>query len=171
MIGAPLPAWDKKTRKHTAVPKPQGQRVRLKPKGISYANIKKEVTQAILELSAAKRAQIPAMGTLPEQLAALGLVWLGFHFSCQISENGGRLRVGGSVIDIILYMGNTKTAIRIDGDYWHSLPGRKQKDIVQLNILRMKGYLVVSILESDLYKAWAEQRLGPFMRDKVMEAA
>jgi hypothetical protein len=165
-----LPNWGGKARRKAGPPTTR-PKIKLKPKGLDYNKIKTEVMQAISELSAGKRAQISIGGTLPEIMLMLGLVWLGLPFQSQISEAGGRLRVGGATIDVLVYLGNRKIACRAMGAYWHSLPDRRSKDLVQLNILRMKKYLVADFQENDLYLAWNEGRLRTLISDGIMGAS
>ena len=140
-------------------------------KTLNYARIKQEVMEAIARLSRTVAAQIPASGTLPEQMVALALVWLKLPFQAQRSEDGGRLRLGGAVVDVVVFLGSTQLIIRVHGDYWHSLPERKHKDAAQLERLRAKGYRVVDLWELDIYRAWVEGRLKQLVSDAVQGTA
>jgi hypothetical protein len=170
----PLPQWGKTPRTHgTKTPSGGAKRFAIR-KSLNYTRIRAEVLAAIASLPADQRNSIPAAGTLPEQMIGLALAWLGYLpglAQAQITEGGGRLRVGGAVVDWILSLGSQKIAIRAVGVYWHSLPGRAQKDIVQYDRLHQLRYLVVDILDNDIYLAWTENRLQAFVAQKILEAA
>lgn len=151
--------------------KPKSVVTRIR-KTLDYARIKREVMGQIAQLSAEKQAQIPMMGTLPEIMIGLALVQLAFFFRWQRSESGGRLRVGGAVVDYTVYLGAGKpTIIRVQGDYWHSLPERKMKDEAQADRLRLKGYRLWDAWEHAIYQAWLDGRLKTFVEQGVMNAA
>lgn len=57
-------------------------------------------------------------------------------------------RVGKYWVDFCL--GNK--AVEVDGVYWHSLPGRKEKDKVRDANLQRLGYTVIHILEPDVWR-------------------
>jgi G:T-mismatch repair DNA endonuclease (very short patch repair protein) len=138
---------------------------------LNYARIKTEVMEAIARLPHTQAVLIRASGTLPEQMVALALCWLKLPFQAQRSEDGGRLRLGGAVVDIVVFLGSTQLVIRVQGDYWHSLPDRKNKDAVQLERLRAKGYRVVDLWENAIYQAWVDGRLKNFVSDALQGAA
>lgn len=140
------------------------------PKSLNYERIKREVMAAIGRLAGDKQAQIPAAGTLPEQMVAYALVMLSYSFECQNAQSGGRLRLGGSIVDFIVAIGGAKSVIRVQGDYWHSLPERKAKDAVQLLRLQAKGYRVVDLWEHDVYQAWIENRLVQWVEQELQAA-
>ena len=172
-IGRPLPKFGtvKRPTKPTAATGVARFTIR---KSLNYTRICTEVFAAIATLPAYQRASIPASGTLPEQMVGLALAWLGYlpgMAQAQISEGGGRLKVGGAVVDWILRLGGQKIAIRVTGVYWHSLPDRALKDIVQYDRLHQLHYLVVDILDTELYLAWTEGRLKAFVAEKIQEAA
>jgi hypothetical protein len=151
--------------------KPRGVVTRIR-KTLDYARIKREVMAQIAALSADKQAQVPMMGTLPEIMVGLALTQLGWLFQWQRSELGGRLRVGGAVVDFTVYLGAGKpTVIRVQGDYWHSLPERKLSDEAQASRIRLKGFRLWDAWESAIYQAWLDNRLKSFVEQGVMNAA
>lgn len=141
------------------------------PKSLSYARIKQEVMDAIARLPADKQALIPASGTLPEQMIALGLVWLNYSFACQSPTSGGRLRLGGAVVDFVVYLGGVPTICRVMGAFWHSSAERKRMDLIQLERLRSKGYRVFDAPEAEIYLAWSEGRLRTYVEEGINNAA
>lgn len=149
--------------------KPRGVKTGI-PKSLNYNKIEADVMAAIGQLSTDKQAQIPLMGTLPERMVGLALVWLGYIFQCQRPEDGGRLRIGGSVVDFIVYVGGHKVVLRANGDYWHSLPDRKRSDAMQAERLRARGYRVSDLWESKIYEAWVQGGLEQFVEQAVLNA-
>ena len=147
----------------------RGVRLRL-PRSLDYMRIKGQVEEAIARLGADKRRQIPAEGTLPERMVALALVWLGLPFRGQIAELGGKLFLGGGVVDFLVYVGR-RVVLRTMGDYWHSLPARKYKDLVQWDRLHQLGYAVADLWEKEIYQAWVDGRLKAVVEQAVFSAA
>lgn len=150
--------------------KPGGVNTSIR-KSFNYARIEEDILAEIAKLSREKQAQIPVAGTLPERMIALALVWLGYYFQWQRSEDGGRLRLGGAVVDFLVYVGAKPTIIRVQGDYWHSLPQRKLQDAVQWERLHAKGYRIFDAWEHDIYDAWLTGRLKRFVEEGVLNAA
>jgi hypothetical protein len=144
-------------------------RVRMKPRSLNYAQIKAEVLAAIASLSAQDQAKIPLAGTLPEMMTALGLIWAHLYFQAQLSMSGGRLALGGAVIDFKVWYGGV-VIVRVMGDYWHALPGRKMKDAIQWDRLHAYGYRVADIWEGKIYQAWRDGQLAQFVKRAVEEA-
>ena len=62
---------------------------------------------------------------------------------------------GIAVVDFLL---KNKKIIQCDGDYWHSLPGRKQRDNNQDFSLRFRGYKVLRLRGSDIKNHWRKCR-------------
>lgn len=170
-IGAPFKQLGGRARKLPLPGKKPGTVKTTLPKGLNYQRIESEVNAAIARLSRDGQAQIPIMGTLPERMVALALVQLGYLFMWQRSEDGGRLRVGGAVVDFLVYSGTKPVVIRVHGDYWHSLPERKNKDAVQWERLHAKGYRIFDAWEHAIYDAWQNGRLKRFVEEGVLNAA
>lgn len=169
-LGRPLPQWSKKPRRASR-PQTGGTRgVRFQAPRPRYDLIKIAVLEAIAQLPTNDQRRIPFAATLPEMIVALVLIWLRLPFVTQISEQGGRMFLGGSVVDFLVQLGGRVVVVRVQGDYWHSLPDRKQKDIMQWDRLHFKGYLVADLWEGELYRAWVEGRIKQFVRDGVYNA-
>jgi len=163
--GRPLPELGRKLRApRTATSR--ARQVRMRWRSLNYEQIKAEVMLAIEQLSAADRGKIPLSGTLPEIMTALGLVWAKVPFAAQLSISGGRLALGGAVIDFKCWLGGI-VIVRVMGDYWHSLPGRQLKDIVQWDRLHGYGYKVADVWEHDIYQAWRDGQLARFVKRAV----
>lgn len=125
-------------------------------------DIRAAVMQELERMSQEQKANI-RLGTLPEIMVQMALARLGYRFVAQRPEGGGRLRLGGAVVDIIVFIGARPVVMRVQGDYWHSLPMRQRKDAMQLVRLRALNYLVADLWEHDIYRAWAEGRLLQFV--------
>ena len=170
-LGSMFKPLGSKLRRPSAIgSKPRGVKTNI-PKSMNYQRIENEVEAAISLLSRDQQAQIPIAGTLPERMVALALLQLGYFFQCQRPEDGGRLRIGGAVVDFIVYVGGRQTLIRVQGDYWHSLPERRRSDLVQAERLRAKGYRVFDAWEHAIYEAWTNGRLADYVEQGVMNAA
>ena len=149
---------------------PRAAKIRI-PKTLSYTRIEAEVTAEIAKLSGEQQEQIPQAGTLPERMIALALVQLAYYFQWQRAEGGGRLRVGGAVVDFMVYgIGLKPVIIRVQGDYWHSLPDRKLQDAVQWELLHAKGYRIFDAWEHAIYEAWLNGRLQRFVEEGLLNA-
>jgi hypothetical protein len=163
-IGKPFPELGK-PHKPPAVETSRSQQVSYRIRGvISYERIKAAVDAAIASLTSEKRNRIPATATLPERMVALALVLLGYDFSVQASELGGRIRLGGGVVDFLVYQGASVVVIRVQGDYWHSGADIKQKDAVQWARLHRLRYRVADLWEQAIYQAWVDGGAGGLKR-------
>lgn len=173
-VGKPLkelPAWGEKPKR---VAKPDTRRAKVDVRARvqpNYTKVKAGVLEAVANLPANKKNLVPMSGTLPEIMVGLALVWLDWHFDWQSSELGGRLYLGGGVIDFKVFLGTGFVVVRVQGSYWHALPERVYKDAVQFTRLHALGYKIADIWEQDLYQAWVENRLKELVRDAVLNAA
>lgn len=63
--------------------------------------------------------------------------------------------------DLVIFLDAGVVIIRVQGDYWHSLPGRPEKDAVQMEELRqttvegMRVLGVVDVWEKEIYEGTA----------------
>lgn len=120
-----------------------------------------------LELAA--DPQLP--GTLPERIVRKWLAQSGLQYYEQQIAEGGHLRIGGAVIDFIVYIGAPPgVACRIQGSYWHLLPDRVAKDFVQANRLRAKGYRIFDAWEGDVYDAVLNGYLNSYLTNGLYGA-
>jgi len=173
-VGKPLkelPAWGEKPKR---VAKPDTRRAKVDVRARvqpNYSKVKAGVLEAVANLPANKKGLISLAWTLPEIIVGYSLVKLGWHFDAQSSESGGRLYLGGSVVDFKVYLGSGFLCLRVQGDYWHSLPDRVLKDAVQWTRLHALGYRVADLFELDLYQAWVEGNIPKFVEDAVLNAS
>jgi G:T-mismatch repair DNA endonuclease (very short patch repair protein) len=172
-IGTALPQWGGDPPHKT--PKPTARRPRAvkmrPPRQMDYYQIRAAVLAAIAVLSQSDRARIRMDGTLPEIMIAYALIKLNYPFQMQNNVGGGRLRLGGAVVDFKVWLGGKILVIRCQGQYWHSTKERKWKDTTQLIRLRAMGYRVVDIWEGEIYRAWSEGRFLPFVQQAILSAA
>lgn len=93
-------------------------------------------------------------GTYPEYLV---WKWLrdkgyqpGIDFQFQSSFFGGRMDLGGLVADFVIDALTPPLVIRVQGDYWHTLPGRRTRDFYEMIRLQEHGFDVVDVWETDV---------------------
>jgi len=99
------------------------------------------------------------IGSVPELLTYDWLSRRRIRFEFQSAQMGGRLRVGGAVVDFLLYdlAGGGLYVWRVMGEYWHAAPEVQGKDEEQRRRLlrtRVGGRRVVAVVdlwESDIY--------------------
>lgn len=176
-VGSPLPklgggALGAPKRR---IPQPTARRPRevkmRPPRQMNYYQIRAAVFAAIAMLGQNDQAQIPMLGTLPEIMVAYALVKLGYHFQCQNNISGGRLHLGGAVVDFKVFMGGKTVVIRVQGTWWHSSQSKKYQDFRQMMRLQALGYRVVDLQEADLYQAWSDGNFLPFVENQLLGAA
>lgn len=83
-----------------------------------------------------------------EEKFALELLRRGIPFEAQVSVAGGRVFAGGAVVDFILPQ--MKTAIRIQGAYWHGSGLKRASDDAETLKLASLGYRVIDVWEEDI---------------------
>lgn len=171
-LGRPLRDLGRQPRAPKSLTRqPRAGAVKFKAAAPRYDRIKQQVLEAIARLPVVDRWKIPSGATLPELIVALVLCWLRLPFQAQVVQNGGRLFLGGGVVDFLVQLGGRIVVVRIQGDYWHSLPGRKLKDAVQWDRLHAKGYRVVDLWELAIYQAWVDGTIIQFVRNGIENAA
>ena len=113
-----------------------------------------------------------ATGTLPERIVQRWLESAGHLYQAEHWEMGGRLVLGGAVVDFVVYdLAPQPVVLRVMGEYWHGeLPGRQARDDEQAQRLRRMGYLVVDLWESAIYAAALAGRVGSYVLGEVDRA-
>lgn len=104
--------------------------------------------------------------TLPESIVYGQLQERQIEFVFQQEDNSGRVYRGGSVVDF--WLPTRGLVIRVNGDYYHSQPERRERDEIQRAILlqgNIEGTRVVSVVD-----IW-ESRLLSCQRAQAIEAA
>ena len=94
---------------------------------------------------------VPAdwLGSKPEYYAWWALRKLGIEFSYQYPRFGGRLLLGGTVIDF--FLPNYNLAINIQSDYWHYRDAEmRASDAMQRVQVESSGTRVIYIQEADI---------------------
>lgn len=130
----------------------------------------REAAWAAKEDPLEKAAKQGVPGTLPERIVWKWLEDNDHQFVTQSEEGGGRLSVGGAVVDFLVYtMAAQPVAIRVQGDYWHgpAFPERQARDDEQAERLRKWGYIVVDLWEHDIYDAVLNNRLTSYIEAEV----
>jgi hypothetical protein len=110
-------------------------------------------------------------GSLPERIIWKWLEDSGHNYIAQEALMGGRLILGGAVVDFIVYdLARAPVVLRVQGDYWHGPlgPGKAGRDDEQSRRLTERGYIVVDLWESDIYGAARGHRLEQYVRGEMM---
>ena len=69
-------------------------------------------------------------------------------FQFQAAQLGGRLRIGGAVVDFILF---GVLAGRVQGEFFHfRTPGQRSAGVLQRRILEGEGFVVIDMLEDEI---------------------
>lgn len=122
----------------------------------------RELTQLLGSENLARRiidwqALFP-LATLPELIVYDWLTQEQQQFTFQGEFGGGRKLRGGAVPDFVVNWGGKGLVLRVQGEYWHTLPGQGDRDFVQK--MQMMGQYVnglqvasvVDVWEDDLYQ-------------------
>jgi len=120
------------------------------------------------KLEAAALQGVP--GTLPERIVWKWLQDHDYRFITQGAEFGGRMVIGGAVVDFVVYdIAGRAVALRVMGDYWHgpSFPDRQARDDEHYHRLSQMGYLVIDLWEGDIYEAVKKDRLTPYILGEI----
>ena len=91
----------------------------------------------------------PEEATLPEALVYGWLTRQDIPFEFQVSVMGGRAP-GGAIVDFIIHLRMPPLVLRIQGYYWHTLPGQIVSDDLQRDALEMYGYQVEDVWDFDV---------------------
>lgn len=67
--------------------------------------------------------------TLPEAIMMQLLEDRHLAYSYQSAFDGGRQELGGLVVDFVVLQAGTAIAVLVNGDYWHSLPAQRERDL------------------------------------------
>ena len=143
------------------LPRVRGERISIRPRPYPAKSDEDKLEEAAMQ-------GVP--GTLPERIVWKWLDEQGYRYITQGSEFGGRLVMGGAVVDFLVYdMSGLTVALRVQGDYWHgpTFPGRQARDDEQFARLTARGYLVVDLWESDIYEAVLQDRLTAYITREV----
>lgn len=106
-------------------------------------------------------------GTVPEMLMLDFLEMKGERYKYQAQLYGG-WRSGGLIPDFVVSRGGQARALNIQGDYWHNVPGKREKDAADK--LKMLGSYFDGELITGVTFVWESRLMGPG-RGAVMEDA
>jgi G:T-mismatch repair DNA endonuclease (very short patch repair protein) len=147
-------------------PRSRPRKIQAEPITIRQRPVSRESEADVLE----KAAKQGVVGTLPERIVWKWLEDHDYRFITQGAEFGGRMVLGGAVVDFVVYdIAGQPTAIRVMGDYWHGpkFPGRQARDDEHFMRLSQMGYLVVDLWEGDIYEAVKRDRLTAYIMGEV----
>lgn len=104
--------------------------------------------------------------TLPESIVYGQLQARQLEFVFQQEDNSGRVYRGGSVVDF--WLPTMGLVIRVNGDYYHGQPGRRELDEIQRSTL-LQG-TIDGVRVTNVVDIW-ESRLLSCQREQAIEAA
>jgi len=109
------------------------------------------------------------VGSVPELIVYDFLKRYNIPFQYQIAMFGGRARAGGLVPDFLLQGEHAGTVWQIQGDYWHTRPGKRETD--EINRLRiMSGMYDGQRIKSVLF-LWENHLMDRATRSKTLRLA
>jgi hypothetical protein len=106
-------------------------------------------------------------GTVPEMIMLDFLEMKGERYKYQAQLFGG-WRSGGLIPDFVVSRGGQARSLNIQGDYWHTVPGKREKDASDK--LRMIGTYFDGELITGVTFVWEHALMGA-SRMSVMEDA
>lgn len=111
--------------------------------------------------------EFPAI-TYPEAITYYLLEKRKIEFSFQSSLDGGRAELGGLVADFLLDNGGAGLAIQVHGNYWHSKPEVRERDILYNELII--GRVWNGIVITQVVEVW-ESKLMSCDREEVIDKA
>lgn len=105
--------------------------------------------------------------TLPEAILYYELEKRKRQFFYQTSLEGGRTELGGMVVDFIIDFGGTGLGVLVNGDFWHSKPEQRMRDLETR--IRVIGMEYQGLIITDCLEIW-ESVLMSCMRDEAISA-
>ena len=145
---------------------PRPRTIKAEPITVRHRPIRRGSDEDKLE----KAALQGVPGTLPERIVWKWLVDEDYRFITQGAEFGGRMVIGGAVVDFVVYdIAGRPVALRVMGDYWHGpkFPDRQARDDEHYHRLTAMGYLVVDLWEKDIYEAVRRDRLTAYIMGEI----
>ncbi len=109
------------------------------------------------------------VGSVPELIVYDWLKRNSIPFQYQVALFGGRAISGGLVPDFILQGSNAGTVWQIQGDYWHTRPGKQEADMTAK--LRMIGSTWAGQRIHSVIFLWEGNLVDRAMRDKTLRLA
>jgi len=107
--------------------------------------------------------------TIPELMMVDYLDRTGERYKYQAQLYGG-YRSGGLVPDFVVMRGATSRAILVNGNYWHNVPGKKEKDASDK--LRINGTYFDGVQITDTVIIWESRLMQPNPgRDRAIQDA
>lgn len=104
--------------------------------------------------------------SLPEAIVMVYLDRWRYPYLYQESIFGGRTQKGGTVMDFLVDMGGAWVAILVQGNYWHTLEGVRQRDLatkIQVIGQELHGLIVQFAVE-----LWEQPLIDYTRRERVI---
>lgn len=108
-------------------------------------------------------------GTLPERIVQKWLSDNGYSYTTQNSAFGGARMLGGMTLDFVVYgVAGFPVVLRVQGAWWHGPESSRQHlDDEQSARLRLSGYIVVDLWETDIYRAVKGEALSSYIKQRI----
>jgi very-short-patch-repair endonuclease len=128
-------------------------------KGKSYPNISKGLFGHLVSEETIKKMRAAAIIRMERQLREGKVKWMDTDIEMLMYE--GLLSEGYLIAKqyyikgvgrVDFYLPEFDIVIECDGDYWHSLPEKKEKDYIRNERLKKLGYIVLRFLGSEIKK-------------------
>jgi hypothetical protein len=108
-------------------------------------------------------------GTMPELVVMEWLDRRGIKYEFQKWLLGGRVLRGGQVVDFALDLGTSTLILEVQGNYWHTRPGKVQLDEAQK--FALLGLSVFGQKVSRVVAVWESRLMDKHKRNHTMEMA
>lgn len=95
--------------------------------------------------------------SIPELITLDWLRGKNYPFDFQAALWGGRTTKGGSVPDFVIDVGGSAVVWRVQGEYWHTRPGKRARDATEAALMLGQNFegkritSVVDLWENDIY--------------------
>lgn len=95
--------------------------------------------------------------SIPELVTLDWLRARNYPFTFQAALWGGRATLGGSVPDFVIDVGGGAVVWRVQGEYWHTRPGKRARDATEAAMMLGQQFegrritAVVDLWENDIY--------------------
>ena len=147
-----LPGMKGGRRPTAFTPAPTSQAPSLYP--VEYADLLAKVGDEGLVKRLLKLKQRFPVGTYPELLTYDWLQRQPLTFEYQVELYGGRGAPGALIPDFVIFEGKGCDVWLVQGEYWHTLAGRRPHDEVAR--LRMLGTLIHGAKVNEVIELWED---------------
>lgn len=147
-----LPGMKGATRPTVFAPAPSSQAPSLQP--VEYTDLLAKVGDASTVKRLLSLKQRFPVGTYPELLTYDWLQRQRLLFEYQVETYGGRGAPGALIPDFVIYEGRGADVWLVQGEYWHTLVGRRQHD--EAARLRLLGKLINGVKVNGVIELWED---------------